>query len=167
MKILIVSDTHGRMDNYYEVLQLEHDVDMVIHCGDLEGTEDEITRSFPGPVVLVPGNNDFFSRVPREREFELGPYRIWVTHGHSYYVSTGTDVLRQEAVARGIDIALFGHIHRPLIQEEDGVLVMNPGSLVFPRQDGRKPSYIVMDLNMNTKEMPVAEVRYLRRNLDC
>ena len=39
MKILIVSDTHHRNENYLKVLQKVGKVDMVIHLGDVEGSE--------------------------------------------------------------------------------------------------------------------------------
>ena len=38
MKILIVSDTHKKNENYFKVLEMHHP-DMVIHCGDAEGSE--------------------------------------------------------------------------------------------------------------------------------
>ena len=33
MKILIVSDTHKKNENYFKVLEMHHP-DMVIHCGE-------------------------------------------------------------------------------------------------------------------------------------
>ena len=39
MKILIVSDTHRKNDNYLKALEVTAPVDMVIHCGDIEGSE--------------------------------------------------------------------------------------------------------------------------------
>ena len=45
---------------------------------------------------------------------------------------------------------MYGHTHRPSINiatEKGGVTTINPGSLAFPRQEGRKPSYIVMEID--------------------
>ena len=39
MKILIVSDTHGRHSNLDEVLEREGNIDMFLHLGDVEGEE--------------------------------------------------------------------------------------------------------------------------------
>ena len=50
MKILIVSDTHRRNDNYIKVLERVAPVDMVIHCGDIEGSEYLIAQSAGCPV---------------------------------------------------------------------------------------------------------------------
>ena len=147
MKILIVSDTHRRDANLEEVLEKEKPVDCLIHLGDVEGSEDYIRELVQCPVHMVSGNCDFFCDLPREEEFSLGKYRVMITHGHYYYVSLDFQEIRRQAEARGVDIVMFGHTHRPLLEKEDGVLLLNPGSLSFPRQEGRKPSYILMELD--------------------
>lgn len=150
-KILIVSDTHRKNDNYFTLLEQQKPLDMVIHCGDAEGSEYALSQAAQCPVQIVLGNNDFFSNLPRELEFEIGRYRVWVTHGHSYYVSVGCERIKQEARERGVDIVMFGHTHRPYLDEEEGLITLNPGSLSYPRQDGRRPSYIVMELDEEGK----------------
>lgn len=147
MKILIVSDTHKKNDNFFRVLEMVEPVDMVIHCGDIEGSEYAISARSGCPVEMVAGNNDFFSSLPMEREFEIEKYRVLVTHGHHYYVSMGNEILKEEARARGVNIVFYGHTHRPLIDISDDVTIINPGSISYPRQDGRKPSYVLMDID--------------------
>lgn len=143
MKVLIVSDTHRKNDNYFKVLELEKP-DLVIHCGDAEGSEYVLSAAAECAVQIVLGNNDFFSYLPKELNLKLEAFQIWVTHGHNYYVSTGNQILKQEAAARGADIVLYGHTHRPVVDEGGGVIAVNPGSLSYPRQEGRRPSYAVM-----------------------
>lgn len=94
---------------------------------------------------MVAGNNDFFSELPGELTFKIGALQVWVTHGHHYYVSMGTEFIIEEARARGVDVVMYGHTHRPSIEYRAGIVVLNPGSLSYPRQDGRRPSYIVME----------------------
>lgn len=149
MKILIVSDTHRRDGNLTEVLEMEKPFDCLIHLGDAEGSEDYIQELAECPVHIVCGNNDFFCDLPKEEEFMLGNYKVLITHGHYYYVSLDTQELRTQAEVRGVDIAMFGHTHRPLIEKSGGVMLINPGSLSYPRQAGRKPSYIVMEIDEN------------------
>ncbi len=146
MKVLVVSDTHRRNDNYFEVIKL-HRPDMVIHCGDVEGSEYALSEAAECPVQMVTGNNDFFSELPREMELNVGPYKVWVTHGHSYYVSMGNENIKREAIARGVDIVMYGHTHKPVIDRDDDVIAVNPGSLSYPRQDGHRPSYIIMEID--------------------
>lgn len=150
MKVLIVSDTHRKNDNYFVALEREKP-DMVIHCGDAEGSEYLLTEAAGCPVYIVTGNNDFFSALPRELDLEIGSYKVWVTHGHNYYVSMGNEHIRQEALIRGVDIVLYGHTHRPVVDRSGKVTAVNPGSLSYPRQEGRRPSYVVMEVGDDGK----------------
>ena len=136
--------------SFYDVLEIEQP-DMVIHCGDAEGAEFEFREVADCPVEVVLGNNDFFSALPGELTLDIGPYKVWVVHGHNFFVSMGRENLKEEAAVRGADIVLFGHTHRPVIDTEGEVIAVNPGSLSYPRQEGRKPSYAVMVLDENDK----------------
>ena len=147
MKVLIVSDTHGKDENLIRVLKKVGEIDLLIHLGDLQGSEDYIEAVAPCQVVMVSGNNDFFCSLPREREITLGKYKVLITHGHYYYVSLGVEELRRQAVARGYQVAMFGHTHKPYLETKDGVTILNPGSLSYPRQEGRRPSYMIMDID--------------------
>lgn len=146
-KILVVSDTHRRNENFLKLMETMGAVDRVIHCGDVEESEYVIEKAAGCPVTFVAGNNDFFSDLEMEEELQIGKYRVWVTHGHNYYVSMTNEILKQEAVDRGVDIVLFGHTHKPVVEWADGVAMVNPGSLSYPRQAGRKPSYVMMELD--------------------
>ena len=145
MRILVVSDTHGKDENLECVLDKVRPIDILVHCGDIEGREDFIEAVAECPVYMVRGNNDFFSTLPGEVTFFLGNRRCFLTHGHSYRVSLDTGIIAEEGRARGADIVFFGHSHRPVF-EMDRVLLVNPGSLSYPRQEGRHPSYILMDI---------------------
>lgn len=151
MKVLIVSDTHRRNDNYIKVLERVSPVDLVVHCGDIEGSEYLIAESAGCPVQMVLGNNDFFSDLPREKEFHIGKYKVWLTHGHHYYVSMSSETIKEEARARGVDIVMYGHSHRPSVDIEPDIIAVNPGSLTYPRQEGKRPSYVIMDLDSKGK----------------
>lgn len=145
MRVLIVSDTHRKNDLYLKVLEQERP-DMVFHCGDVEGSEYLLTEAAACPVHIVLGNNDFFSNLPRELTVEIGPHRVWMVHGHNYYVSFGTEELLDEAMNRNVDVVFYGHTHRPLIEKHGDITILNPGSLSYPRQEGKKPSYARMEI---------------------
>ena len=134
MKILIVSDTHRRDGNLREIIEKQSPFDMLIHLGDTEGSEayfKEWVNNDNCVIRVVRGNNDFF-------------------HGHMYGVSFELETIKEEARARKADIVMFGHTHKPHLEYcEDGLVVLNPGSLSYPRQDGRKPSYMLMELDRN------------------
>lgn len=145
MKVLIVSDTHRHNENFVKAVERTAPIDLVVHCGDIEGSELFISQAAGCPVQMVAGNNDFFSELQGELTFKIGALQVWVTHGHHYYVSMGTEFIIEEARARGVDVVMYGHTHRPSIEYRAGIVVLNPGSLSYPRQDGRRPSYIVME----------------------
>lgn len=151
MKVLIVSDTHRHNENFFTVMEKVGPVDMVVHCGDVEGAEAIITEAAGCPVEMVQGNNDFWSGMPREKEFFIGDYKVFLTHGHNYYVSMNYEMIKQEARAREADIVMCGHTHKPVIDIGGRVTVINPGSLSYPRQEGRKPSYIIMEIDKEGK----------------
>lgn len=152
MKILIVSDTHSRDGNLQAVIEKTAPFDMLIHLGDAEGSEDKIEtwcRQQNGDcqVYMILGNNDFFSNLDREKEIQIGSYKAFLTHGHFYGVSVGTERLVDEGKDRKMDIVMFGHTHKPCLEHRNGLTVINPGSLSFPRQDGRRPSYMLMEID--------------------
>lgn len=145
MKALIISDTHGLHENLDKVLEAERPYDLVIHLGDLEGAENYLEENATCPVEAVRGNNDYFSDLPDEKVIEVAGKQVLITHGHYYYVAAGVETLIKEAIGRNVDIVMFGHTHRPLLRQKEGLIVLNPGSLSYPRQEGRKPSYMVME----------------------
>ena len=159
MRILIISDTHGRDEIFDEVLSQAGEIDMLIHCGDIEGHEAYYRKAVNCPVWMVPGNNDYFSTMPRDIQFEIDGINVWVTHGHAYRVSLGMDYLVDEAMAREADVVMFGHIHRPMIEQIGDLTLLNPGSLTYPRQENRKPSYIIMETDEN--EEPCYNIYYV------
>ena len=153
MKILVVSDTHRKDDNLKLVLSEECPLDMLIHLGDAEGSEHFIP-DWVNPecrMEMVLGNNDFFSRLDREREIDIAGHKAFITHGHYYGVSMGPEGLVDEAKSRGCDIAMYGHTHRPFLDVIDGVTVLNPVSLSYPRQEGRRPSYMIIHVDADGK----------------
>lgn len=151
MRALIVSDTHGHEENLELILREKGPFQHLIHLGDVEGQEDYIEVIAGCPVHIVAGNNDFFSNLPREEDFWIKDYHIFITHGHYYGVSMGTDRLYEEALFRNATVAMYGHTHRPEIEEKNGITILNPGSLSYPRQLGRKPSYIIMEIDETGK----------------
>ncbi len=145
MKILIISDTHRRDELFLRVMEKEAPVDMILHAGDAEGSEDEFSRIAGMPLFYVAGNCDRDSLAPRTMVVPIGNQKAFLTHGHYYQVGFSTELLEKEARTRHCQLAIFGHTHVPLIQEsKDGMLILNPGSLGHPRQAGYRPSYMLL-----------------------
>lgn len=147
MKILVVSDTHGRRHNLRKTLERVSPIDLLIHLGDFEGRENDIEMISPCPVEFVSGNNDFFTSLPKERLIQIGKYKVLLTHGHKYGANYGTIGIRQAALRYGADIVMFGHTHIPMIDLSHDIWTINPGSLNLPRQSGRVPTFIIMEID--------------------
>ena len=162
MKILVMSDSHGWDYNAAEAVRREKTMDALIHLGDAQETMAQFLRGsgVRCPAYMVEGNCDMNGYFPREQIVELGGHRLLLTHGHDFYVRFGTEELHDEAIRNQCDIALFGHTHKPLLEETDpAVLILNPGSISSPRQENGRPSYLVLELEADRR--PVAELRYL------
>lgn len=149
MRVLIVSDSHGRNTYLERVLKIAAPFDMLIHLGDLEGSQHFIEENVTCPVEMVSGNNDFFSDLERDKSIMIGCYRVLLTHGHRYQVYYGTEGVKDWARANGADIVMFGHTHIPVIDMDGDIIAVNPGSISLPRQEGHRPSYMIMEIDRN------------------
>ena len=143
-KVLVISDTHGRTKYLEKILPLVKPIDQLIHLGDVANDVAYIEVIAECPCCFVSGNNDFYSTLPRERLIKLNGVPVFLTHGHYYYVNARKDIVRSAAVQREAKIALFGHTHVPYLEEQDGILLANPGSLSLPRQEDLCPTYILL-----------------------
>lgn len=147
-KILVLSDNHRKLDFVEKVLRLHPDIQMCIHLGDSEG-EGEVQALLPKGCesYFLQGNNDFFSYLPKDVEVRIGKERCFLTHGHLYGVNFGLERLSEEARDRNCSMAFFGHTHKPCNKVVNGVHCINPGSISFPRQEDRRPSYSLLFLD--------------------
>ena len=143
-KILIVSDTHGNAKGLEELSALVAENDYIIHLGDGAGDMRELRSRYPDKVFVCAGNCDFFSPLPDCGELEVEYRKIFYCHGHHYGVKSDLNALAQEAKRRGADIALYGHTHRALISEEEGVLLINPGTMRYSVNKGGSYCYLVV-----------------------
>ena len=127
------------------------------------GTTYNIIPAHFAKICELAGNNDFFTEAPFERVIELESCRIYMTHGHRYNVFETNEGILREAARRHAQIAVYGHSHYPVAEVKRGILLLNPGSLAWPRQEGRRPSYIVLELSGG--KVDSCEIRYLDREI--
>ena len=73
-----------------------------------------------------------------------GEKKILFTHGHMLGVDRSDERLLDFARASRAQVALYGHTHIARIRYENGVYLMNPGSVSKPREGG--PSYGILDI---------------------
>ena len=146
MQVLVVSDSHGRVDNMKRAVERVQPDD-VLHLGDCQRDLEKLRREFPGlPMEGVPGNCDWGSYDQPERLIELGGVRILMLHGHTRNVKSSPMAAMYAAREYGAQVLLFGHTHQPLVDRSGDFWVMNPGCIgpsprrtygVITLEDGR------------------------------
>lgn len=137
MKILVLSDSHGNIANMIRAVERE-EPHMLLHLGDCWRDGARLHDRFPEiPFEQVPGNCDFRSREETEKLLFLGDKRILICHGHTYGVKQSLLSAGLAAEEKQLDLFLFGHTHKPLVDMRGRTLFLNPGSI----GDYSRPTY--------------------------
>lgn len=140
--ILIFSDSHGSTNDMHRIVQAGQ-WDMVFHLGDCYDDMLELKECYDIPIYGVPGNVDLV-KAQGILSLEVEGFNICLCHGDQFSVKSSLDYIRQYATKAQVDIILFGHSHIAYMEEND-YLLMNPGSIKFPRGEKSK-SYGVIEL---------------------
>jgi len=148
MKLLVLSDTHGRIDKALAACEKHRSADLVIHLGDMVSDAVKIAKLTGCPMVNVKGNNDFVSGKEDFRILETEYGNLLLTHGHKQNVKNGLQGLLYKTEELNCKAALFGHTHVPLFIESKGIYLLNPGSLTFPAA-GTSGTYAVIEISKN------------------
>lgn len=118
-KIGLISDTHGLLRT--EAIEKLKGSDLIIHAGDLGSMEVLKDLKKIAPTIAVRGNVDveLWARVLKQREsITLGKWSILVLHDIGRLITPGPDT----------DIVIYGHSHKPNVEQRNGVWYINPGS---------------------------------------
>ncbi|NMF06951.1 metallophosphoesterase [Clostridium beijerinckii] len=147
MLIAVVSDTH-RMTKYINLAKaLIKDADILIHLGDNIDDAELLENTFKGKVYAVAGNCDYSTKYPKESVIEVNGKKIFFTHGDLYGVKSSMNNIYYRGRELNADIVLFGHTHQQLVEKEDDMILMNPGSISLPKFKGRCIGFINIDDN--------------------
>lgn len=163
MRILIVSDIHGNLDNMKKVIQNDPSFDCLLLVGDLlagpniDGYDPERLADFLNiygdKVICVKGNCDYeydtkllnfsvdklYITLPMDNKIFL------ITHGHYYYKKNLPEV--------PYDVLISGHTHVPVLERDKGKIFVNPGSITLPRRGSTKCYIIYEDRIFSLKEL--------------
>jgi len=121
LRVGVVSDTHGLLRP--EARAFLAGCDYIIHGGDIGRPEILEELEHIAPLISVRGNNDTQPWAARLRETEL------VRVGNIFvYVIHNLAELDIDPAAAGVRVVVCGHSHKPVIEERDGILYINPGS---------------------------------------
>lgn len=153
-KIVIVSDSHQQNDYLRYALGQEQPFDILIHAGDVEGDIDLILppdkRDYD--IVCVRGNCDRGAWYPRAVSLSIDgdvwSRSIYICHGDQYKVKLNDSLLLAAARKECADVVIYGHTHIANCYEtEDGILVINPGSVALPAPPEYRHSYAVLQID--------------------
>lgn len=132
MKILVLSDSHGNLTNMMQAVEQESPR-IILHLGDCWRDGERLHEHFPEiPLHQVPGNCDFRPAEPTERLLFIEDKRVLLCHGHTYGVKQSLLAAGYAAEEQKLDLFLFGHTHRPLVDMRGKTLFLNPGSIGDP-----------------------------------
>ena len=131
MRILVVSDSHGRLYALRQAIRQEGNFALLLHLGDGAG---DVQRMLPlpggQPVLQVRGNCDLgFPELAEQLVTQEGGKTLLCTHGHRLSVKYSEQPMTEAARKAHADIALYGHTHVPVQHYADGLYVCNPGAL--------------------------------------
>ena len=109
--------------------------DLVLHAGDLMDPALLDDLAAYAPLRAVRGNLDPpHLDLPESLEFEFGGIRVAVIHDSGRKQGRRARLRRRFPDAR---VGVFGHSHIPFLEDEDGLMLLNPGSPTDRRRQPR------------------------------
>jgi uncharacterized protein len=146
----LISDTHGQLRaGVHEAL---HDVELILHAGDVGGDDILDELSLIAPVEAVYGNTDTPGnpRLSAQIVRDVGGVLIQVQHGHESGRLTADALLERFSA----DVLVYGHTHRQSVTRREGRLVINPGA-AGPRRFHLKPSVARLTIRDGVAEVEI------------
>ena len=117
----VISDTHGLLRP--EAVEALRGSELILHAGDVGDPRILEALARIAPVTAIHGNIDtepWARPLPETEVVEAGNISIYMLHNLSQ--------LDLKPEAAGFRVVLYGHSHKPNIEEKNGVLYFNPGS---------------------------------------
>ena len=148
-KFLVASDFHGSMIALDRCLEIANEqmVDKIILLGDIFGTGAsemvEKLNNVANKLTIVKGNNDWWLELENAKFIQMKEAYENI-NGKIAYLCHGHKLNDMFLEGYGAKIVMIGHVHRPILQNNNGIILMCPGSLASPRY-GSEKSYAIID----------------------
>ena len=149
MKFFIASDLHGSIIALDNTLQLffESQADKLILLGDIFGSDAnemvEKLNNVSNRLTIVKGNNDWYFE-PENAKFKIFDATYENINGKLAYLCHGHKLNDMFLSMYGAKIVMIGHVHRPILRNDNGIILLCPGSMARPRFDNKK-TYAIID----------------------
>ncbi len=162
MKYLVVSDIHGAYSGAQAILDAlnYHNLENILCLGDVlyHGPRNDLPEDY-APKKVIPIMNDLKNNIicvrgnceaevdqmvlefPCMADYNIVPmknHKVFMSHGH-IYSPTNLPTLTEN------DCFLSGHTHIPTACKENGIYLLNPGSISLPKQNHPRTYAILTD----------------------
>jgi putative phosphoesterase len=156
VRIIVIGDTHISDFNELppEMLQAILSADWVLHVGDYTSKNilDGLIKLKGPQFVGVYGNADPLSirnQVLEKEIIEVNSKKIGITHPAvgGTYENTKKNVLRSFKDDT-VDAIIYGHTHDPIIENFNGIMLVNPGKGYLEKEYfGSPTSFAILTLD--------------------
>ena len=141
MMLPILSATHGLLRP--EGVEQPETADAILHGGDInkQSIVDQLRQY--APLYVVRGNNDkeWAEDIPHDLTITLDGVTFYMVHNKKELPAT----------LNGVDVVVFGHSHKYVQEEKNGILWLNPGSC--------GPRRFHQEITMTMAELADGEIR--------
>lgn len=173
MKYLVISDIHGDLTSveFLQELNKKENFDKILLLGDVlyHGPRNDLPKGYnpkgcikilneiKDKILCIKGNCD--AEVDQMvLEFKINDYldlninglKAHLEHGHHLDLYNGKS-----------DIILSGHTHIPVLEKENDVIHLNPGSISIPKNGSKRDFAIWNDNNITIYDMDMNIVKTL------
>jgi putative phosphoesterase len=112
------------------------------------------------------GSKDFMRTLPFDLRFDVGEAAVHLVHGSPRKVNEylfedkPASLYERLAGAEEADVLVFGHTHRPWIQEYGGVLFVNCGSVGKPKDGDPRAAFAILEPGADRLQVTIERVPY-------
>ncbi len=142
MKVIVFSDAHGSRVLVERIISFNPDADYFISLGDSELSLDFLLDL---DIIPIKGNYPRDAGLAYDKILKIEGRKIYLTHGHKYGVQKSLMKLLKYVLGQDFDLVLYGHTHIARVDNINGMLIMNPGSIKSPRSK-TAPSYLILNI---------------------
>lgn len=151
MKLMFISDIHG--SSYWAEKAIdkfnEEKADKLVILGDIlyHGPRNDLPKEYnckkviallnplKNKIIAVRGNCDSevdqmvldFMMTSDFATIDVDGHHFFLTHGHLFNEE-------KLPLLNDKDIFVYGHIHKPVAKEENGIYILNPSSISLPKE---------------------------------
>lgn len=143
-RIIIISDTHKNQVLLRKAFSNEDNITHIFHLGDnYEDLDGNFDLTEGKEIIKIPGifHPGYLNKsLQAIQTTEISGWKFLLIHNIEDLKNTTNEA----------DFFLFGHTHSWSFEKKKNSYFINPGHLRKKSDKGRKPSYVVMDIDKDS-----------------